>query len=57
MDVPCKPDKHGVFLPGLPHVFTEDGKICSPFAEQFHVFHQGKENRADAYSEFLNGCP
>ena len=42
-------------------MFTEDGKICSPFAEQFHVFHQGKvkekENRAGAHGEILNGCP
>src|SRR5258707_7227148 len=39
-------------------MFTEDGKICSPFAEQFHVFHQGKvkekENRAGAHGEILS---
>jgi hypothetical protein len=33
-------------------MFIEGGKICSLFAEQFHVFHQGKvkekENRAGA---------
>jgi len=45
----------------LPPCSTSDGKICSPFAEQFHVFHQGKvkekENRAGAHGELLNGCP